>query len=122
MNNFFASVLTTENGQLPSFDEKIDNGFSDVAVTVCKAGDLLESVNTSKSEDPDEIHPRFLKELTDYLAYPVNILFNNSLAVGRLPSVWKSANVTYIYKSDDKQSASNYKLVLHLSSVAYWRS
>ena len=102
LNNFFASVFSIENGQLPSFDEEIDNGICDVAVTVCKVRDLLKS-------GPDEIHPRFLKELADYLAYPVIILYNNSLVAGRLPPVWKSANVTCIYKSDDKQSASNYR-------------
>ena len=40
---------------------------------------------------------------------PVTILFNKSLSEGRLPSMWKTANVTCIFKSGDRQSACNYR-------------
>ena len=50
-----------------------------------------------------------MNELAEVLAYPVAMLFNISLNSGTLPPIWKSANVTCIYKSGDKKSASNYR-------------
>ena len=109
LNNFFSSVFTKETGELPPFDVQVDNDICDVIVNVQKVRELLKSVNTSKSTGPDEIHPRFLKELADHLAYPITILFNNSLSEGSLPPIWKSANVSCIFKSGDKKSASKYR-------------
>ena len=102
-------MFTDEYGPLPSFDEQVDNTVCDVVITVKKVRDLLKSVNTSKSTGPDEIHPRFMNELAEVLAYPVAMLFNISLNSGTLPPIWKSANVTCIYNSGDKKSASNYR-------------
>ena len=80
LNNFFSSVFTKETGELPPFDVQVDNDICDVIVNVQKVRELLKSVNTSKSTGLDEIYPRFLKELADHLAYPITILFNNSLS------------------------------------------
>ena len=80
LNNFFSSVFTKETGELPPFDVQVDNDICDVIINVQKVRELLKSVNTSKSTGPDEIHPRFLKELANHLAYPITILFNNSLS------------------------------------------
>jgi len=33
-----------------------------------KVKSMLESINTSKATGPDEIHPRFLKEMTQTIA------------------------------------------------------
>ena len=109
LNNFFSSVFTKETGELPPFDVQVDNDICDVTVNVQKVRELLKSVNTSKSTGPDEIHLCFLKELADHLAYPITLLFNNSLSEGSLPPIWKSANVSCIFKSGDKKSASNYR-------------
>ena len=63
----------------------------------------------SKSTGPNNFHPRFLKETADNISYPITILFNKSLSEGSLPSDWKLANVTCIFKSDDKTKSSNYR-------------
>ena len=109
MNNFFSSVFTVEDKYLPKCDLLVDNSICDVVVTIDKVKKLLKSLNVSKSAGPDEIHPRFLKELAEPLALPVTILFNKSLSEGRLPSMWKTANVTCIFKSGDRQLACNYR-------------
>lgn len=65
----------------------------------CLLGNLYQNAGT------DEIHSRFLMEFPEHLAYPITLIFNYSVAEGRLSSLWKSANVTCIFKSGDKQSA-----------------
>ena len=71
----------------------------------------LMSVNSSKSAGPDNIHPRFIKELACELALPVYILFNNSKSLSEedLPQIWKMANVSCIFKSGDRTRACNYR-------------
>ena len=45
----------------------------------------------------------------DNISLPITILFNKSLSEGILPSEWKLANVTCIFKSGDKTKSSNYR-------------
>ena len=41
----------------------------------------LDNLNVYKSVEPDGIHPRLLKELSNHLCKPLARLFNNSVAV-----------------------------------------
>ena len=110
LNGFFTSVFTkNENKKLPNFSTKTDSFISDIVVTENKVKSLLKQLNISKSTGPDNFHPRFLKETAENISYPITILFNKSLSEGILPSDWKLANVTCIYKSGDKTQSSNYR-------------
>ena len=63
----------------------------------------------SKASGPDLISPRLLKEGADILAYPFSIVFNRSLNQGYFPHSWKEANVSPIFKKDDRSLPSNYR-------------
>lgn len=69
-----------------------------------------------KSLGPDNITPRVLFEARVQLALPLSVLFKKSLLEGKVPSDWKSANITPIFKKGDKKIASNYRPV-SLTSV-----
>ncbi len=58
----------------------------------------LRKIDPNQSTGPDDVSPRVLKECSDQLEYPITLLFNKSLPQGRLPSAWKKANVTPIFK------------------------
>ncbi len=58
----------------------------------------LRKIHPNKSTGPDNISPRVLKECSDQLEYPLTLLFNKSLAQGRIPGAWKKANITPIFK------------------------
>ena len=53
----------------------------------------LSNLNTSKSQGPDLLHPRILKELSNELSYPLKKLFDRSMEEGILPSQWKLQEV-----------------------------
>ena len=57
----------------------------------------LVELNSNKSQEPDEIHPRLLRELSSVIAEPLAKLFQNSLVQGVVPNekVSKSANQNY---------------------------
>ena len=66
---------------------------------------------------PDLINPRLLKEGSHILAHPYAVICNCSLSLGYFPSSWKKANVTPIFKKDDKSQPSKYRPIFLLSIV-----
>ena len=62
----------------------------------------LDMLNTNKSQGLDEIHPKLLYELRQELSSPLTKLFNLSIQTGRVPQVWRDANVTLLHKKSNK--------------------
>ena len=60
---------------------------------------------------------RLLKEVATALSFPVCDLFNFSLAQGKVPSLWKLANVTPIHKKNNPSDFSNYRPISLLSTI-----
>ena len=59
----------------------------------------------------DGIHPRVLKELAGVLAKPLSFIYQQSWLTGEVPTDWKLAKVTPIYKKGWKDDPGNYRLV-----------
>jgi len=77
----------------------------------------LLSLRTTKSRGPDGISAQFLFNIRAQLKYPLLYLFNLSLAEGIFPSIWKTSQVTPIYKSGDPGSVSNYRPISGLPLI-----
>ena len=60
---------------------------------------------------PDEIHPRVLRELVEVLTKPLCIIYQQSWPTGEVTVDWKLANVTPIYKNNQKENPGNYRPV-----------
>ena len=88
----------------------------DLTCSVADVFKVLSTLDVNKANGPDTISPRILKECTAELAPSITQLFNFSLVHGKLPSVWKSANVVPIHKSGERTLAENYRPV---STVAH---
>ena len=72
---------------------------------------LLESLDTSTSPGPDQIHPNVLNELADVIDAPLCTILNSSFKSGIVPEVWKVGQISALFKKGDKKSASNYRPV-----------
>ena len=55
----------------------------------------------SKSPGSDNIHPRILREMSGVLDKPLAILYQNTLAKGKILNDWKHAKVTAIFKKGE---------------------
>ena len=114
LNDFLSSVFTCEDANnIPNFDcgrndIKLINNVSINEDMMLKA---LNSLDVSKSPGPDEVHPRVLKELATVLACPLTLLFNKSMSEGKLPYLWKQAEVRPIFKKGKKSNPGNYRPV-----------
>ena len=72
LNAFFHSVFTEEDkNDLPIFKKQTDAILSYVNITEKDMQKALSNLNTSKSQGPDLLHPRILKELSNELSYPL---------------------------------------------------
>lgn len=120
LNNFFASVFTTEDtNDIPTPPTvRIDNNniLSTFSFTENEVLNCIDKLKISKSPGPDTISPRVLKEAKNEFAKPLTSLFNNSLQSGIIPDEWKLANVTPILKKGSKSLPSNYRPI-SLTSV-----
>ena len=83
--------------------------------TIC---DMLESLDISKSNGPDGVSLRMLKNTAASIAPSVTKLFNQSIKSGRIPSKWKSSYVVPIPKGNDTHTLSNYRPISLLSVVS----
>jgi len=65
---------------------------------------------------PDEIPPQLLKELSSEIALCLSLVFRASLKQGILPSDWKTALVTPLFKKGNRNDPCNYRPI-SLTSV-----
>ena len=78
-------------------------------------GDIF-CMNLMPAAGPDNIPTQLLKETAQQMAPLLTFIFQASLDQGKLPSDWKSANVTPIHKKEIKTDPSNYRPI-SLTSV-----
>ena len=114
LGSFFESTFVQEDtAHIPTFEARRDDqgSISDLVFNAEVVQKLLSKVNIWKSVGPDAIHPKLLKTLsndTDFVR-SVTHLFQMCYDTGKLPEVWKQANITALHKKGDKSKASNYR-------------
>ena len=80
-------------------------------VTEQKVKKKLMNLNTDKSQGPDGINPRLLKECNSSLPKPLSIIYQKSVDTGISPSDFKTANIIPIFKKGFHSSTGNYRPV-----------
>ena len=68
----------------------------------------------NKAHGHDEISVKMLKLCAPSICRPLTLLFENCLASGEFPNVWKKSNIVPVHKKLDKQLIKNYRLVSSL--------
>ena len=92
----FSSVFTREpDTDIPKLDKKTDESISTLFVTDQMVRDEILKLNVNKSCGPDNVHPRLLIELVDYLYKPTSLLLNRTMEEGE-QSRKLQANQPYI--------------------------
>jgi len=115
LNNFFSSVFTDEDtSNIPDLSDcSLSDGISvsDIIITPEAVKNKLKDLDVTKAQGPDGIPSRVLKELSTELCKPFCLIFNKSLETQTVPSDWRRADVTAIFKKGSKSEPGNYRPV-----------
>ena len=114
LNNFFVSVFTKEDASThPTVcnRERENPTLTDINLSKDDIEKRLLKLNITKSAGPDGLHPRLLKETATSISTPLLSIFRKSIDNGKVPSAWKKASITPIYKKGSRKEVGNYRPV-----------
>ena len=116
LNEYFSSVFTTEDiSSLPvpftKFDCSKSEHLGQLFVTPEMIAKKIKKMKDNKSPGVDGIPPKLLKEIVEQISTPLAKLFNLSLEEGIVPSEWKEANITPLFKKGSRNKPENYRPV-----------
>ena len=82
---------------------------NDIHITENGVRKLLLSLDPHKAPGPDGLTPKLLKTVAEEITPSVTLLYKASYLSGQLPSDWKLAYVSPIFKKGERYKASNYR-------------
>ena len=120
LNNFFSSICTQDDGLSPQFDSKLAEGEEGISTVAFDEASLLAAARRIKtkcqtSSGPDGYPVVMLKKTIGALARPLAQMFSSFMSVGKIPSGWKTANITPLYKKGPSSDPANYRPVSQTS-------
>jgi hypothetical protein len=77
----------------------------------------FDELDVSKSAGPDKLPPLFLKNCSAILCGVLQRIFNDSVAAGTFPSIWKESYIIPIFKKGDRSDIKNYRPICIQSSI-----
>ena len=114
VGTIYSDTEILEKCQMPLDDSH--SPMSNIEITSAGVEKLLEKLDISKATGPDGVSPRILKTLSTEIAPILTTIFKHSMKSGCVPTSWKKANVSAIYKKGEHYKPSNYRPV-SLTSV-----
>ena len=120
LSDQFFSVFTQEDmSDIPVIPEKPlqTTAVSTFNITEQHVEKILKKLKIDKTPGIDGMHPRILKELATVIKTPLTLIYKKTIAESHLPSQWKDAIISPIYKKGDRFKPSNYRPVSLTSIV-----
>jgi len=105
-------VFTREDaGDIPRLQGLRYPNIADLHISTEGVEKLLCNLNVRKASGPDQIPCRLLKGLAGEISPILTEIFKQSMRDGVIPSIWKNANVTPVFKKGGRDLAENYRPV-----------
>ena len=98
-----------DSGASPPFQPSPYPKMPDISIAAEGIDKLLVGLNPHKAAGPDKFKPIVLQTLHKELAPVLQLIFQRFLDTGKLPDIWKEANVSPIFKKWEKSDPSNYR-------------
>nr|XP_047141284.1 uncharacterized protein LOC124816226 [Hydra vulgaris] len=117
LNEFFASVFIQDDSSEEVLDNNLLTKCSDPDFSISIIPKHLSNLNMYKSVGPDNVHPKVLKECSEFLSSSLAIIFVKSFITGSIPKLWSCANVVPLFKKGNKLDPTNYRPVSLTSIV-----
>ena len=91
-----------DSGASPPFQPSPYPKMPDLSIAAEGIDKLLVGLNPHKAAVPQKFKPIFLQTLHKELAPILQLIFQRSLDTGKIPDIWKEANVSPIFKKGGK--------------------
>lgn len=118
LNHQFESVFVkNEDNNFPYFNSRTRVICDDPIFNTEVVKEKISILKSFKSVGVDNVHGYVLRKCVNQLAEPLSIIFNLSYLNGEVPSIWKKANITPLYKKGSRLEVSNYRPVSLTSIV-----
>ena len=113
LNEFFCSVFSKEDPDTVPIisDMAAESVLTRVQFTGKKILKKIDKLKTSSAPGPDKISVGLLKSLKHEISGPLAMIMQKSMDTSEVPTDWKIANITPIYKKGSKAEAGNYRPV-----------
>ena len=110
-NEFFSNQCkpNVNDSTLPTFNPLTEDCLSNIRFSSSEILSHLRNIDPNKSNGPDVITGHMIRLCDDALVLPLRLIFTNILRTSNFPILWKLANVTPVFKKDDKQLIKNYR-------------
>ena len=112
LNCFFSSVFTEEdlnNLPVPKKMYHGNNPLNRVEFSEELVKEKLVKLKLYSAPGPDGLWPRVIHNLADVLSIPLAIIYRKCLEEKTVPKDWKLANITPIFKKNNKSDPGNYR-------------
>ena len=121
-NDYFASVFTVEKLDNIPEPDKIFSGLEtekliDISVDGATVRKKLDKLRSNKAAGADDLSPRILNEIKDEICYSLAVIMQSSMDSRIIPTDWKVANVTPVYKKGSKSRVENYRPISLTSQI-----
>lgn len=116
-HQFLQSVYTEEDlTTMPDKGPSPFDSMNDIQINEIGIIKLLKGLNQYKASGPDQIPTRFLKTCAAEISPALNLLFQYSINSGTVPSDWREALITSLFKKGAQCSIKLPASVPHISS------
>lgn len=113
--NFESTYLVAES----SFSHQLLlNNELDFTISVDEVVSKISSLREKKSVDPDGLSSYFVKNCINSIVKPLHLLYNKSLILGHMPTIWKKTFITPVYKAGNKQDVLNYRPIAIIGTIS----
>ena len=113
-----ASVGVEDNGTIPNLQPvDINDALSIVNFTPNRLFNIMRKLKYSLASGPDGFPPMLFKHLASCLSNPLSALFKNIFEYETIPSIWKHAYVTPVFKKGKSSLVQNYRPISLISVI-----